>query len=98
MGTRLFVGNLAFAVNDTDLRELFAQAGVCESTSIVMDRYTGKSRGFGFVEMASNEDAQKAIKQFHGHDLQGRALTVNEAKEREQHGNNGAGRGWSRSY
>jgi RNA recognition motif-containing protein len=98
MGKRLFVGNLAFAVNDTDLRELFAQAGVCESTSIVMDRNTGKSRGFGFVEMASNEDAQKAITQFNGQDLKGRALTVNEAKEREQHNNNGSGRGWSRSY
>jgi RNA recognition motif-containing protein len=98
MGKRLYVGNLAFAVNDTDLRDLFTQVGVCESIAIVMDRETGKSRGFGFVEMGSPEDAQKAIAQFNGQDLKGRALTVNEAKEREQRNNNGTGHGWSRSY
>jgi len=99
MGKKLYVGNLAFGVNDKDLQELFAQAGVCESSAVIMDRDTGKSRGFGFVEMASSDDAQKAIAQFNGQDLKGRALKVNEAKEREQGGgNNGAGRGWNRSY
>lgn len=99
MGKKLYVGNLAFGVNDQDLKELFAQAGVCESSAVIMDRDTGKSRGFGFVEMGSNDDAAKAIAQFNGQDLKGRALKVNEAKEQERRGsNNGAGRGWNRSY
>ena len=97
MGKKLYVGNLAFGVNDKDLQELFAQAGVCESTAVITDRETGQSRGFGFVEMGSNDEAQKAIAQFNGQDLKGRALKVNEAKEREK-GNNGTGRGWNRSY
>ena len=97
MGKKLYVGNLAFGVNDKDLQELFAQAGVCESTAVITDRDTGQSRGFGFVEMASNDDAQKAITQFNGHDLKGRAMKVNEAKERERGSNNG-GSGWNRRY
>jgi cold-inducible RNA-binding protein len=97
MGKKLYVGNLAFGVNDKDLHELFAQAGVCESTAVITDRETGQSRGFGFVEMGSSADAQKAIAQFNGQELQGRALKVNEAKERAP-GNNGGGRGWNRSY
>ena len=100
MGKKLYVGNLAFGVNDKDLQELFAPAGVCESTAVITDRDTGQSRGFGFVEMGSNDDAQKAIAQFNGQELKGRALKVNEAKEREK-GNNtggGGGRGWNRSY
>ena len=97
MGKKLYVGNLAFGVNDKDLQELFAQAGVCESTAVITDRETGQSRGFGFVEMASNDDAQKAIAQFNGQDLKGRAIKVNEAKAREK-GNNGGARGWNRSY
>ena len=97
MSKKLYVGNLAFGVNDKDLRELFAQVGVCESSAVIVDRDTGQSRGFGFVEMASNDDAQKAITQFNGQDLRGRALKVNEAKEREK-GTNGNGRGWDRAY
>lgn len=96
MGRKLYVGNLAFGVDEKDLQELFAQAGVCESSAVITDRDTGQSRGFGFVEMGSNGDAQKAIEQFNGHELKGRALKVNEAKEREK-GNSG-GRGWNRSY
>jgi RNA recognition motif-containing protein len=93
MGKKLYVGNLAFDVNGTDLQELFAQAGVCESTAVITDRDSGQSRGFGFVEMGSSDEAQKAIAQFDGHDLKGRALKVNEARDREKSGN-GGGRGW----
>ena len=69
MGRKLYVGNLAFGVNDTDLQELFAQAGVCESSAVITDRETGRSRGFAFVEMGSDGEAQKAIQQFNGHAL-----------------------------
>ena len=96
MGKKLYVGNLAFGVNDADLKELFAQAGVCESSAVITDRETGQSRGFGFVEMSSNAEAQKAIAQFDGQDLKGRALKVNEAKERESR-NSGSNHGWNRS-
>jgi RNA recognition motif-containing protein len=98
MSRKLYVGNLAFDVNEKDLQELFAQVGVCESTAVITDRDTGQSRGFGFVEMASNGDAQKAIEQFNGHELKGRALKVNEAKAREKNNNSGGGRGWNRAY
>ena len=83
MGRKLYVGNLGFDVNKQDLEELFAQAGTCESVAIISDRDTGRSRGFGFVEMGSNGEAQKAIQQFDGQDFKGRPLKVNEAKERE---------------
>jgi len=98
MGKKLYVGNLAFDVTSKDLEELFAEAGVCESVAIVSDRDTGRSRGFGFVEMGSNADAQKAIQQLNGRDLQGRALKVNEAREREGGGGrSGSARGgWNR--
>src|SRR5574337_860567 len=89
MGKKLYVGNLAFEVTNRDLEELFAQAGICESVAIITDRATGQSRGFGFVEMGSNADAQKAIEQLNGHELKGRALKVNEARE----GGGGGGRG-----
>ena len=101
MGKKLYVGNLAFGVSDKDLEELFAQAGVCESVAVITDRSTGQSRGFGFVEMSSNAEAQKAIQQFDGHDLQGRALKVNEARDRDsgRGGGGGGGRGgWNRRY
>jgi cold-inducible RNA-binding protein len=101
MAKKLYVGNLAFQTTETDLKELFAQAGLCESVAIITDRYTGQSRGFGFVEMASGDDAQKAIGMFNGQDLKGRALKVNEAREREgggRPGNNGRGGGWDRRY
>jgi RNA recognition motif-containing protein len=82
MGKKLFVGNLNFKTNDDDLRTLFSQAGTCASATVMMDRATGRSRGFGFVEMSSDEEAQKAIQQFNGYDFQGRNLNVNEARER----------------
>jgi cold-inducible RNA-binding protein len=83
MGRKLYVGNLGFDVNNKDLEELFAQAGPCESVAVISDKYSGQSRGFGFVEMGSSGDAQRAIQQFDGKDFKGRPLKVNEAKERE---------------
>src|SRR5436305_2814556 len=82
MGKKLFVGNLNFKTNDDDLRTLFSQRGTCDSATVMMDRATGRSRGFGFVEMSTDEEAQKAIQQFNGYDFQGRNLNVNEARER----------------
>lgn len=82
MGTRLFVGNLSFDVSDDDLRQAFSEAGSCSSASIVRDRMTGKSRGFGFVEMTTEEEAKRAVSTLNGRDLQGRAMNVSEARER----------------
>jgi cold-inducible RNA-binding protein len=82
MGKKLFVGNLNFKTNDDDLKELFGQAGTVESATVMMDRATGRSRGFGFVEMSSDEEAAKATQQFNGYELQGRNLNVNEARDR----------------
>lgn len=99
MGKKLYVGNLPFGIRDKDLEDLFSGAGICESASVVMDRGTGQSRGFGFVEMASSGEAQRAIQQFDGQDFQGRALKVNEAKERESsRGGGGRGGGWNSRY
>jgi RNA recognition motif-containing protein len=86
MGRKLYVGNLGFDVNNKDLEELFAQAGTCDSVAVITDRDTGRSRGFGFVEMSSNGEAQKAIQQFDGQEFKGRTLKVNEAKAREKDG------------
>ena len=83
MSMKLYVGNLAFQTTSEDLQELFAQAGTVESASVVEDRETGRSRGFGFVEMATKEEGEAAIAQFNGNDLNGRNLTVNVAKPRE---------------
>ena len=80
VATKLYVGNLAFATTTADLEALFSQVGAVASVNVIMDKFTGKSRGFGFVEMADAQGAQQAIARFHGTDLQGRALTVNEAK------------------
>lgn len=93
MGRKLYVGNLGFDVTNKDLEELFAQAGVCESAAVITDRATGQSRGFGFVEMASNADAQQAIQQFDGQEFKGRALKVNEAREQRSSYGGGGGRG-----
>jgi RNA recognition motif-containing protein len=82
MGKKLYVGNLGYDVTQKDLEGLFAQAGTCESASVITDRTTGQSRGFGFVEMSSNAEAQSAIEQFNGREFRGRALKVNEAAER----------------
>jgi RNA recognition motif-containing protein len=88
---KLYVGNLSFQTSSDELQQLFAQAGTVESATVVEDRDTGRSRGFGFVEMASKEEGQKAIEQFNGTDLNGRNLTVNEARPREDRGNRGGG-------
>lgn len=93
MSMKLYVGNLSFQTSSEDLQQLFSQAGAVESASVVEDRDTGRSRGFGFVEMASNEEGQKAIEQFNGTDFNGRNLTVNEARPREDRGNRGGGGG-----
>ena len=94
MSMKLYVGNLSFQTSGEDLQQLFAQAGTVESASVVEDRDTGRSRGFGFVEMSSNEEGQAAISQFNGKEVNGRALNVNEAKPREDRGGNrGGGRG-----
>jgi len=89
MGKKLYIGNLAFTTTSRDLEDLFASAGTCESVSVITDRDSGQSRGFGFVAMASNSEAQEAIRKFDGYELQGRALKVNEARDRD----GGSGRG-----
>jgi RNA recognition motif-containing protein len=89
---KLYVGNLAFSTSSQDLQELFGQAGTVESANVIEDRDTGRSRGFGFVEMASKEEGEAAIAQFNGKEVNGRALNVNEAKPRENRGG-GGGRG-----
>ncbi len=98
MSMKLYVGNLAFQTSSDDLQELFAQAGTVESASVVEDRETGRSRGFGFVEMSSNEEGQKAIEQFNGKEVNGRSLNVNEAKPREDRGGRGGGGGGRGGY
>ena len=90
---KLYVGNLSFQTSSEDLQQLFAQAGTVESASVVEDRDTGRSRGFGFVEMSSKEEGEAAIAQFNGKEVNGRALNVNEAKPRENRGGGGGGRG-----
>jgi cold-inducible RNA-binding protein len=83
MSMKLYVGNLAFETSSEQLQTLFAEAGTVESVSVIEDRETGRSRGFGFVEMATKEEGTAAIDRFNGHDLSGRSLKVNAAKPRE---------------
>ena len=90
MSMKLYVGNLAFETSSNDLQTLFAQAGTVESVSLIEDRETGRSRGFGFVEMSTKEEGAKAVEQFNGKDLAGRTLKVNEAKPRENRGGGGS--------
>jgi RNA recognition motif-containing protein len=92
MSNKLYVGNLSFRVTSEDLQEHFASAGTVESANVVMDRETGRSRGFGFVEMADEDSANTAIAQFNGQDYDGRNIVVNEARPREN-GGGGGGRG-----
>ena len=80
---RLFVGNLSYQTMENDLREYFSQAGVVTTVNLMLDKVTGKSRGFAFIEYATAEEANKAVEQFHNQDFQGRALTVNIARPRE---------------
>ena len=82
--TRLFVGNLSYQTMENDLQDYFSQAGVVTSVNLMLDKMTGKSRGFAFVEFANQDEANKAIEQFHNKEFQGRALTVNIARPREE--------------
>src|SRR3954465_2114141 len=101
MGTRLYVGNLSFNTTETDLQDLFSQAGAVQEVALMQDKFTGKSRGFAFVTMTSEQDAQNAISQFNGKTVEGRPPTVNEARPREArppgggggYGGGGGGRG-----
>jgi RNA recognition motif-containing protein len=93
MATKLFVGNLNHNTTENDLQDYFAQSGTVVSVNILQDRSTGRSRGFGFVEMGSDAEAEKAIAAFHHKDFQGRQLTVNVARPREERPPSG-GRGW----
>src|SRR2546428_13792267 len=91
MAAKLFVGNLSFAVLENELQDLFAQAGTVVSVSVMQDKFTGKGGGFGFVEMSSDQEAQKAIELFHGKEFQGRNLTVNVPRPREERSGGGGG-------
>jgi RNA recognition motif-containing protein len=93
MGTKLYVGNLPFGVTSEELAELFAQAGEVVSANIITDRFSGQSRGFGFVEMSTDDAAQKAINQLNDYQMKGRGLKVNEAKPRDNRGGGGGGGG-----
>ena len=96
MGTKLFVGNINHNATENDLQDFFSSAGTVVSVNILQDRFTGKSRGFGFVEMGSDDEAKKAIEVCHGKDFQGRQLTVNEARPREERPPGGGGYGGGR--
>lgn len=102
MATKLYVGGVAYATTDDGLREAFAQAGNVVSAKVIIDKMTGRSRGFGFVEMATDEEAQKAIEMWNGKELDGRTLTVNEARPLEERpprsngGYNGGSQGGNR--
>jgi len=98
MATKLFVGNLSFNTTEGDILELFKQSGNVTSCQLIMDKFSNKSRGFAFVEMGTQEEANSAIAQFNGKELDGRALTVNEARPREERsgGGFGGGRGGGR--
>ncbi len=92
MSTKLYVGNLSFDSTENDIQDLFAGAGTVKETALMQDRTTGQSRGFGFVTMSTEDEAQKAISLFHGKSVGGRALTVNEARPREERAGGGARR------
>ena len=95
MGTKLYIGNLSFNTTENELQELFSQAGTVQEVTLMQDKFTGKSRGFAFVTMGSEEDAQNAISKFNGQTIEGRPLTVNEARPREPRPpGGGGGRGY----
>jgi RNA recognition motif-containing protein len=98
MGKKLYVGNLSYGVTDSDLTKMFEAHGTVESAQIIMDRDTGRSKGFGFVEMKTEQEAQAAIQALNGQDSGGRALTVNEAKPRTEGGRGGGGGGGRGGY
>ena len=94
MGNKLYVGNLSFNTTETDLMDLFAQAGTVSEAMIMQDRFTGKSRGFAFVTMGSDAEAAEAVNKFHGKTIDGRPLTVNEARPKEDRPRTGGGGGY----
>jgi RNA recognition motif-containing protein len=94
MGKKLYVGNLAYGITDSDLETMFAPHGTVQSAQVIMDRDTGRSKGFGFVEMGSDQEAQTAIQALNGKEVDGRALTVNEARPKEGGGGGGRGGGY----
>lgn len=91
MSKKLYVGNLAYGVRDSDLEDMFAAHGSVQSAQVIMDRDTGRSKGFGFVEMESDQEARAAIAALNGKEVEGRTLTVNEARPREEGGGRGRG-------
>jgi RNA recognition motif-containing protein len=93
MPNKLYVGNLAYAVSNDDLQQLFSQVGQVQSVAIITDKFSGQSKGFGFVEMSTDEEAAKAIQQFNETELKGRNIKVNEAKPRESSFGGGGNRG-----
>jgi len=93
MGKKLYVGNLAYGVTDSDLQRMFEAHGTVESAQVIMDRDTGRSKGFGFVEMGSDQEAQAAIAAMNGKEFDGRTLTVNEARPKTEGGGGRGGRG-----
>jgi RNA recognition motif-containing protein len=92
MSTKLYVGNISFNTSASDLEQMFGESGTVQSANIIEDRETGRSRGFGFVEMSSSEEANAAIAALNGKEIDGRELKVNEAKPQEKRGNGGGGR------
>jgi RNA recognition motif-containing protein len=96
MGRKLYVGNLTYGVTDSALEQMFAPHGTVESAQVIMDRDTGRSKGFGFVEMKTDQEAQAAIAAMNGKEVDGRSLTVNEAKPREDRGGGRGGSGGGR--
>src|SRR3990172_6056076 len=93
MATKLYVGSLPFATTQEQLSAMFSQAGSVSSATIITDKMTGRSRGFGFVEMSTDEEAQKAIEMFNGHEMEGRKLMVNEARPMQPRSDDGGGGG-----
>ena len=93
MGRKLYVGNLPYETGETELQELFARAGSVDSVNVMRDQMTGRARGFAFVEMSTDEEAQKAISTLNGTQVGGRSLTVNEARPKERSGGGGGGFG-----
>ena len=91
MGKKLYVGNLAYSVGDQELEQLFAPHGTVQSAQVILDRDTGRSKGFGFVEMGSDQEAQTAIAAMNGKEIEGRSLTVNEARPKTDRGGGGGG-------
>jgi len=98
MGNNLFVGNLPYDVDDAQLSQIFSQAGTVTSAHVVTDKFSGQSRGYGFVEMGTDAEAAQAVTMLNGHDLRGRSMTVNEARPREERSGYRSGGGRSGGY